>query len=423
MVINARNNPNYGGNLINQKYSPLTDIVIPDDQGAAYKQLFTKRAQKLTETGCYPPNTTLKLYANWPADTNHDGIPDVNQDEIPMVVVSSNRANWMHTILDNANSRADFADYLDSHTFDDDIVPWYAPLRSGRTLYVVVHWSEYNYYHDRIGNFADVKVIGYKFTPNENSLDIVGFGASRFAALQAMIDLGYHKIWAVDDNVVNINGFPADLADIEGRMGDEIWGIGFRAATENIQRAALYDGTVTFHANDINFDAAEPGLLQQATLWNLNLLRDNYVNFSPIFVTSNEDVSLSSFLQKKDYDERLITALSIIKIEPENDPYNPEDMSGNNNLGGAVEVPQRRRRIYSMFNLIEEDLEINPGDGAVRLSGYIRNEREDVLLTQSRAVEQVLSASINKGSAYYPSEIFVHGNGEHYTQYLDAADI
>ncbi len=267
---------------------------------------------------------------------------------------------------------------------------------------------EYDYYEERVGGgaFTNVTVVAYKFTAQHPALDIVGFGASRYAALQLMIHLGYRRAWAVDDNVINVNGFPNRLDDVEANMPLEgnIWGIGFSAATTNINQATLYDGvTVKFVANALNFADTHPGLLQQVVLWNLDLLSPAHLNYSPLFVSSNEDVSLSNYLQFNNFDERIITACKIIKYEPQNDPAT--------NLGASVEIPKRRNRLLNLFNGIESDILINPGDGQVTLQEFISNTvlpgahqpESAALVSQSRAIEQVLSAATKLG--WYPANL------------------
>ncbi|MGH6873314.1 MAG: hypothetical protein ACREHE_17595 [Rhizomicrobium sp.] len=424
----ARNNPNYGGELINQKYSPLHDIILAPDDHAYYRALFTGRINALTGINAYPPNA-INFYADW--DTVN---PAVVAAQAPMVVASTNRANWMQQALRNADAHVEFTGaftgYLDATTFDNDVVPWYAPLRSGRPLYVVVHWSEYDYYNARIGGFANVTVVAYKFTTGPHVMDIAGFGASRYAALQLMIGLHYQKAWAVDDNTVNINGFPNALATIEAHMAGAvapIWGIGFGGATRNIGPAGLYDGTVTFAAVPDNFALTGPGLLQQAVLWNVAQFAGANINFCPIFVSSNEDISLSNFLQRSERDERIVTAFRIVKINAAGDPPISDGPAGN--LGASTLVAARRNRMQQVFSTIEQEIPINPGGGDVELYRFIRdtvlpvsNQPQDKALTaQTQAVEQVLAAATRNG--WYPATAFNPYNGPPAVNYRPVAQI
>ncbi|HWW07277.1 hypothetical protein [Collimonas sp.] len=401
LVLNARNNGTYGGNLINQKYKPLDNPALAPPDHAYYRQLFSARQGLLTGINAYPPNT-LNFYGNLP-------VPAIAV--APLVVVSSNRANWMQAILQNAANHGPFTGYLDATSFHSDVVPWYAPLRSGRPVYIVVHWSEYDYYEARVGGgaFPNVTVVGYKFTATAPALDIVGFGASRYAALQLMINQGYHQAWTVDDNVVNVNGFPNTLDVVEAFMplggGAPIWGIGFTGATVNTGAATLYaPGTLTFAAVPPAFGTTVSGLLQQVVLWNLDQLRAANINFSPLFVASNEDVSLSSYLQFNHLDQRIITACSIVKYEPANDPWT--------NRGASLEIPRRRNRLLGLLDGIEGEIPFLPvGGGAqVTLQTYIRqtvlpnslnNDQAIAQRTQSCAIEQFMAEAIKQG--WYPA--------------------
>jgi hypothetical protein len=420
--LNATNNPNYGGALINQKYTPLDNIILAPTEANYYRPLFTARINVLTGINAYPPSP-LNLYANWPLVN-----AAVNVAQAPMVVISSNRAEWMREILQNAVNHGAFANgYIDAQTFADDVVPWYAPGRSGnRQVYVVVHWSEYDYYVAQLAPFAAlVTVVGFKFTVAHPVLDIVGFGVSRYCALQLAIGLGYHRAWTVDDNVVNVNGFPQTLATVEANMTNlpPIWGITLNAATANIVNADLYNGEVTLAAVPYTFATMVPGVLQQVVLWNLDLLGPANLNFSPLFLTSNEDISISNFLIQTLRPQRVITACRTVKYEPRSD--------SKLNLGGTVELPKRRNRMLAMFNGIEADIPINPGTGQVPLSQYITatvlpgagQPLSAALVTQARAIEQVLAAAVANGAAWYPATTFDPYAGAAQVNYLLPAAI
>jgi hypothetical protein len=400
LVLSALNNTNYGGNLINQKYSPLDQILLQGERGD-YEGLFTARTGVLTNIAAYPPQA-LNFYAqSWQA---------VDRNQVPMVVLSSNRGAWMHTLLQNAVNAGRQGyfrrGYLSPRTFDGGLVPWYAPERSGsRWVYVVVHWSEYDFYAGQLAPFARlIKVVGFEFTAAHPALDIVGLGASRYAALQLLIELGYHRGWVVDDNVVNVNGFPQTPTPVEDCMpvGSDIWGIGFTGATRNINDAEL-NGAVNFAAADLNFAHTEPGLLQQVVLWNVDRFRAGHLNFCPLFVTSNEDIALCNFLQQSHRDERVITACHVIKFQPVSDT--------DANLGGTREVPRRRNRLVAIFNNIEADIPFAPRNGGDErpLSQYITatvlpnaqdRAQSTATVVQSKAVEQVMARATLQG--WYP---------------------
>lgn len=423
--LSAQNNINYGGNLITQKYSPLQNVQVTAAYAASYETLFANRSAALDESNAYPPtlNTLTYYRANPPA---------VVAGTAPMVVVSSGRADWLAYILQNAVNHGPFTGYLENNTFQSGSssvpVAWFAPGRSGRQLYVVVHHSEYHYYQERLGHFDEVAVFGYKFSAARPAKDIVGFGASRFAALQLMIELGYHRVWAVDDNVINVNGFPNTPAVVEALMPlpGTIWALGFGAATVNIN--AISAATVVFQNNVTGLGNTAAGLLQQVVLWNLDLLRPVRINFSPLFVSSNEDVSLSNYLQATNRDERIITQCSVVKYEPFADPGSGADA----NVGAFKTIPENRNRMLALFSLREAATLINPGVGpATPIQEFIlgtvlpaaHQPVSTFLTAQSRAIEQVLSAAARQG--WYPAAPtpFDPYNGALVIEQLDAAGL
>lgn len=425
-MISAKYNSGYPSVEINNKYTPLLDIKFEKGDEKELNRLFKDRQNVLKSITkkTAQQKDMLQLYANWPGN--------LNQGQPPMVVVSSNRACWMRDILKHAEEKEDdcpYTGYCDAKTFDQGVVPWYTPRRSKRRLYVVVHWSEYSYYQEKVGGFGGVTVIGYQFAGNSPELDIAGFGASRAAAIEAMINLGYNKAWFVDDNVININGFPNELASVEANMTKDIWGIGFNATTKNIDSISDIYNTdiVNFTEQVYDFNATEPGLLQQVVLWNLDKLRDKDINFSPLFVSSNEDVGLCNYLQFKKYDIRRIKSLGIVKIEPENDKKD-KDSIGDYNRGGDIEVPKRRISLFKFFNegFSDEQVKTSPEAGLkmidsgktsvvpISLSVFvntnwdkeIKEGRVDLLKTQICAVEQILAKSISVNPGWYPEDVF-----------------
>lgn len=425
LVLSAQNNVNYGGNLVTQKYSPLENVQVSVPYALGYETLFANRRGALGDANAYPPQlNTLTYYRVNP--------PAVVAGTAPMVVVSSGRAEWLQYVLQNAVDHGPFTGYLENNTFQSGSssvpVAWFAPDRSGRQLYVVVHHSEYDYYQARLAQFPNVAVFGYKFSAARPALDIVGFGASRFAALQLMIHLGYHQAWAVDDNVINVNGFPDALATVENLMPlpGTIWGLGFGAATSNIN--TISNQTVVFQNNVTGLANTAPGLLQQVVLWNLDLLGPARINFSPLFVSSNEDVSLSNYLQATHRDERIITQCRVVKFEPFPDPGSGPD----SNLGAFTTIPIHRNRMLALFSAGEARTAINPGGGEVALQDFICNtvlpaSRQPVstfLTAQSRAIEQVLSAATLQGWVpAAPAMPFDPYNGAPNIQMLDAAHL
>src|SRR5688572_2563946 len=140
MALSANNDTNFGGTLINQKYKPLDNIVISGSDKTFYVELFNRRIRALASMLPFPKKLSLFTTA-WPP------APDI--DTAPMVVISTKRAQWIKTLLDNAvekNNVEKFTGYNDLNTFISGPVAWYAPLRSKRPLFIVVHYAEYKYY-------------------------------------------------------------------------------------------------------------------------------------------------------------------------------------------------------------------------------------------------------------------------------------
>lgn len=395
MILTANNNGNYGGTLITQKYSPLEQIITDANDKSAYVSLFNQRITALSAPGAFPKKLTL--VGVWPAA--------INVNQAPMVVISSTRAQWVKGLLDNQVTHGANTGYLDNTTFSSGAVPWYSPARSGRPVFFVVHHTEYGYYRQQLSGYQDVYVVGWRYGSGKpavvgpNLPQPAGFGASRFAALEMVKNMGYHMAWAVDDNVVNVNGFPNTPATIEADLTPQIWGIGFAAATTNKTETDLYTGSATFATKAFTFTDQKPGLLQQVVLWNVDLLRTNSKNMSPYFVASNEDVSFSNYLQKNNYDERIIKALSIVKIQPTGDD--------NRNAGAAL-YAQQRSDLTNYFYQLEKDTQIQKGTNpAVNLSDFVRNtilpnsqiQNGSVPVAQSQAVEQVLAKVTDNGWA------------------------
>lgn len=404
MIISANNNTSYGGTLINQKYSPLEQIVIsnPSDQDVlAYRAIFHGRINALTAVNAFPKK--LSLAAKWSLE--------IKVNEPPLVVISSNRAEWLERLFSAQQSKPSRKGYLDPNTWDKGLVLWYTPMRSRRPLFIVVHASEYDYYQKKLGRFNKVQVVGFQFVADYPALDIPGFGASRFAALQLVNTLGYHKAWTIDDNVVQINGFPQTLDTIEANLANNIWAIGFGAAVQNLANLDEVRQQAHFQAQNYNFGNCQPGFLQQAVLWNIDQIRANNKSISPYFVTSNEDKSFIEYMKQQNLTERQITQLTILKIQPDSDTEN---------TGASKELSKRRNRLLQLFYYKERNLKIQKGQQeVVNLSDFVvdtilPNAQENVkkefkLLTQARAVEQLLAQTVSNGWA--PLRIFDPYNG------------
>lgn len=182
-------------------------------------------------------------------------------------------------------------------------------------------------------------------------------------------------------------------------MTAEIAGIGFAAATTNKVNADL--SSAVFTPKRFDFAAMKAGLLQQVVLWNMDLLNENDLNISPYFVSSNEDVSLTNYLQTWEYVERTIKPLAIMKMDPSKDKKN----------GGAQVLIGIRTRLIKLLYDLEKHTKINTGSAVVDLSQFVsetivpRSQHGTGLgkkrngverSTQAMAIEQVLAEVVSR---------------------------
>ena len=175
------------------------------------------------------------------------------------MVISSNRADWIKFGIDTAAVKLGA---LGADTFDNvsdlralDVAglhtdvkngvkrnaspPIYCPQRLGaaphRNVYIVVHMSEYRKYKNVLED-TGITVVGWEFVlPQVRPAGrgwAVGFGASRFAAIEFCKQLKtpapppappagpvapWNYAWLFDDNVVALTNF-AGLARVEAAM-------------------------------------------------------------------------------------------------------------------------------------------------------------------------------------------------------------
>lgn len=407
------------GTLITEKYNPLRGINIRvDEQRKFYTDLLTKRINALEKTNIFPK--TLILTADW----SEDDKPYVNIQKLssatlarashPMVVVSGGRALWLKSLFMNMKEKGETSGYNDDNIFTEGVVPWYAPLRSGRHCYIVVHKTEYALYVKSLKDedkkpFKDVTIVCYEFGKLDPSFrTLVGFGASRYAAVAMAIKLGYEKAWLVDDNVVNINGFPNTLAEMEEKLEPTYYALGFSGATNNVDPNSLYKGSSVLNFNHIPFPSKPPGagFLQQAVLWNLSALKSESdptkkLNFSPYFIKSKEDATISDYLQKDDPStdqpkkQRVAKTYSIIKAMPDNDIKTNKTEAPIETCRKKLEdlVSEKEQAVYVQQN----------GEPRTEIKKYIFDKfygesiqppKNSQDITQILAIEQGLAAAI-----------------------------
>jgi len=318
-------NGNYGGPAVTQKYSPLQNIGFVAADQAFYSALLTNRRTLLLNMNILPQPLNLAA-PNWPAmiaaEAGHAP---------PLVVISSNRANWILAGINAANRQlaalgglANFDNASDLRALTAWAVPpqeisppIYCPTRIGpaplnRNVYVVVHSYEYQNYKATLAG-TGITVIGWAFTPPVPVPPmglLAGFGASRFAAIEFCKALRnaatvggvapWDFAWLFDDNVVALTNFPG-FATVEAAMTPAHVCAGFHGGSQ----AETSLTNRTWARNEIlagrgiqtaNLPISQPpGILQQAILWNIAYLDANRLNFGPVYVASGEDVSIGNY--------------------------------------------------------------------------------------------------------------------------------
>lgn len=314
MAIKAERHMNYGGTAVTQKYSPLHNITYTRTDESVYSKLLTNRLDLLVAANILPQ--PLRLVTDWEKALSR-GAPDP-----PLVVISSNRSNWIATGLRVAKDQKTITEYEGSNDLEaltgkvrgqTQSPPLYAPARleGDRRIFIVVHENEYATYRAVLS--SDIIVVGWSFrTPPTSPAELTGFGASRYAAMEFCKYARANKTgapwdyaWLLDDNVVGITRFPGFKvvedaikatkptqvcaafqggAGVEGFTKTKDWASGEVNATPSRRKPTVLDPTTT-----------PVGIIQQAALWNIAYFTEQKLNFSPLFVASGEDVSLGNF--------------------------------------------------------------------------------------------------------------------------------
>jgi hypothetical protein len=167
-------------------------------------------------------------------------------------------------------------------------------------------------------------------------------------------------------------------------------------------------------------NAKEEGMLQQCVLWNIGQLFQQDLNFSPYFITSNEDMSLSSLLQNEAH-LRFCKGAGVYKGAPTND----------NDLG-ARDVAFLRDRAVSAYYKMERDNPVqdvnHPNDKPPMLDAYIIKQvlpkalenmtTEKPECTESKAVEQLMAKIVSLQSGWVPSRVFRPNSNKKQTELL-----
>ena len=320
MSIVVENRTKYGGNNVTDKYSPFDNIQLErtDPAKTAHTKLVTNRAAVLRATGRL--GTALRLTTSgWQAILTREAanLP-------PLVVISSNRSAWIKKALDAAD--LELACWQNVAAFDGPgdlraiadhsrqgiAPPIYALNRIGlhRHVYIVVHYMEYATYRAALQPLnAYVTVVGWSFQGTQvgaRRLYLVGFGASRFAAMEfcklvRRSGATWNYAWLIDDNTVALNAFPGFAIAEAAIAQDEYACAGFQGGSVALSHAeiAKYGEDHWTTPPPTVMPAAGAGLVQQTALWNVQYLDQNNLNFGPVYVASAEDVSLVKYFDVK----------------------------------------------------------------------------------------------------------------------------
>jgi len=355
--IMAYRSAKYGPPNVTDKYRPLDEINFKETDPDFCKTLLTRRWQVLKYIGLLPQTLGL-LLPNW-----ETAIAAEAGKNPPLVVISTNRSNWIKKGIDAGNRQLEALDVTQFDNASDLRAllgtarqtvspPMYHPSRIGsagpRNVYVVVHAAEYLTYKRTLAG-TGITVVGWIFQPpRENEMPLVGFGASRFAAIQFCKELRtaagepWNYAWLFDDNVVAFTSF-AGYTKVEAAMAKgkrdprkpkpiPYICAGFSGGTKTISVTKnakwAYDELEAGKEDEIRgkqyaeLPPTKPdgGVIQQAALWNIAELTAKHLNFGPIFLTSGEDVSFGNYFMRNDEIPFLYyEGIGIVKEDNEND--------------------------------------------------------------------------------------------------------
>jgi len=329
MTVQASYRSSYDqSTLTTQKYQPLDNITFPADI-KLYNQLVANRSKVLTTMGLLPARLDLVT-----EKSRHAVVLDEQKKLPPLVVVSTNRSQWIKASLaaikktERYNSVGDMnavADVPDRSTCP--VI--YSPRRIGdnRNVYIVVHFDEYNEYRRALGG-SGITVVGWKFGYSQAiQYQLSGFGASRFAAIEFCKALWrqldprsrWSYAWLLDDNVIALSNCPG-LESVEGTMKVDKVVAGFRGASKLEDTPGITAWAKAERAKQVTLPKARNmGIVQQAALWNIKYLDENYLNFSPTFVTSAEDVSFMNYFDVTARPYFFYTGAEVIKAVTKSD--------------------------------------------------------------------------------------------------------
>jgi hypothetical protein len=441
MAIPVENTGNYGGILVTQKYTPLNVNGIDLNAAGIQAQvttLFQNRIACLNAQGILPQGLTFHA-ANWDLIQQNESHAATLP---PLVVISSNRSQWIRDTWDTADQIqvANYADVNDIAALVAGSTPWYSPKRindAHRHVYIMVHQLEYAKYQAALAD-TNMTVIGWEFDRNAyiapggmlpQNRTYVGFGASRYAAIEFCKHVFNHrfnaldpltaniplaaprqKAWLVDDNVCYVNAFPG-LANAEAELGANVWALGFTGATRNSSQAevmALANNAAAplgAALTDNNY------LIQQCSVWNIEQLNANFLNFSPYFITSAEDSSLSTYLIN---DGRSKARFALGATVRKGMPYHDNDITATR-LGRLRDTDVSNYYDYEHSTAIDTVIAgQNLAVGERTLINYINTyvlplsqvPDQWSIYTESKAVEQILAKVVKDRRVWVPAQIF-----------------
>ncbi|NSL86042.1 hypothetical protein ECE50_004315 [Chitinophaga sp. Mgbs1] len=309
MAITATLAPKYNPlGAIYEKYRPLRDPSLAITTDEATKNIIRDIARNRV---LVLSNAARNIYFMRFWGNNINGIHDLETAKgrkPPLAVISSGRSYWIKTMFEVGKSLIP-ARYQHFKGIDDtapfrngDKIPLYFPYRFSsadygyRSVYIFVQQEEYEIYARDLAG-TGITVIGYEVGMQHQHM--LGFGASRYAAAKFFSHIDIPKVWFIDDNVLYIqrlSGFDV----FEKRMTPDIWALGGKGL-----QAYLDDDKIKSIKRLKPIDDDErmgiPLFLQQAVLWDVKqLTKDNNqgagFNYSPYFIASGEDVSITYFL-------------------------------------------------------------------------------------------------------------------------------
>lgn len=443
MAIVTNKNTNYGPPNVNQKYAPLHGPAFDNADRLIYSDLLKNRMRVLRHTGLIGERLQLTV-PNWADTVNGEAghLP-------PLVVVSSNRAKWIKSGIDASvaelalnhglaafNGVSDLRALLDVHNFHGISPPLYAPNRIGanRNVYVVVNIAEYKFYKTQLAG-TGITPVGWNFakTPTaQRGLSMLGFGATRFAAMEFCKTLRrlaaaaaggvapWNSAWIIDDNTVALGNF-AGFAAVEAALGVNACA-GFHGGTQADPQLGNKEwaireidaGRGLGPALALPVPAAQ-GIVQQTALWNIDYVDTNHLNFGPLYITSAEDLSIINYFDNAPIPYLFYNGINVIKEIPTHDDGFP-----------AAKVTKGRQDLARWITAAESATPpigtppppvhvqpTNPADGGVQtLSDFIVNRvlpnaQESVRAqagnadkqaeAKSQAVEQLTCGALGSG--------------------------